>query len=58
MPMLAFLLRDINPKKWRQFKALCAMNGRTVREVVLELIYSAASGQIDVKPKDIPKDDK
>ena len=56
--MLAFLLRDINPKKWRQFKALCAMNGRTVRDVVLELIYSAASGQIDVKPKDTPKDDK
>jgi hypothetical protein len=35
---MSFILRDPDPKLWKQFKARAASEGRTLRWVILELI--------------------
>lgn len=42
--MPSFMLRQIDPDLWRRVKARAALEGRTVRSVLLDLITAYADG--------------
>ena len=44
---VSFLFK-IDRETWRQFKACCALKGRTLHEAVVELVRRTASGEIQL----------
>jgi hypothetical protein len=48
---VTYLLRDINGELWRRARARAVMQGRTMRDVLLDLISDYAAERPAVKPR-------
>jgi hypothetical protein len=44
MPKTTYIIRDINPAVWREVKARAALEGLTIRAVLLRLLAEYATG--------------
>jgi hypothetical protein len=49
--MPSYILRDIDPELWEQFKARAAKEGRPLRFVILELVKAYAERGLDAMLK-------
>lgn len=47
--MAAYILRNLPPELWRQFKVRAAQDGIPMRALMLKLIELYADGKLDVK---------
>ena len=55
--MSSYIIRDIDPKLWKQVKVKATQNGEPIRTVLLRALYAYATGKgfPDAKPRRSPE---
>jgi len=43
--LMTYLLRDVDDAMWRQFKSAAALQGKSVRELLIAFIQSVVKGE-------------